>query len=368
MTNDIKVRTSFSQNSTYVRCGQHWKLRYIDKLSSEVEGASTYFGSAMDAAVTARLLNQPNWVDIFLDKWYVTEKDSKPFQIFDNDNIVFGNNDFDADVLQLGVDEPQLLKWASELGLSGSSGVSLYKDIAKDKKNPYKGINAAKLKYFNRASWLSLKRKGEVLLKAFDEQFMPKVIKVHDTQKFARLEDNGDVINGVIDMVLEIEGYNKPIIFDLKTASRPYEQQQIELTEQLTLYAAMKGAEYNTDLVGYVVLSKQIPKEVVSTCNSCGNVKSGRHMSCNSVKVTGTRCSGTWTEVKVLKPEVQVLVESKTPEQINSLMIDYANIIEAMRQRIVFKNTSNCSNWFGSKCIFYDKCHSNSDKGLTKKG
>lgn len=363
----MSVRTSYSQNNTYVACPSYWHNQYKEKLVSEKEGASLYFGSAIDHAVTELLKNKDiDYIKAFKEKWFSVVKDTKVFQIYDNDNIIYSNSDFD-DMLFTNSDFITMLNWSNELNLFGHDPVKIFKDIQYSKRNPYKNISPKQLKYFNRVSWLSLERKGEILLKSFYDQFLPKIKRVVDTQKYTRIEDGEDSITGVIDMVLEIEGYDKPVIFDLKTAAKLYEQKEIDLTQQLTLYAAMKAKEYNTDLVGYVVLCKNIPREIVNVCAKCSHIKTGRHATCDNTKADGTRCGGSWTETKTLKPQVQVLVERKTEQQMLDLMTDYANIIAAMKANIVYKNTSKCLNWYGSKCVYYDKCHNNDSSGLIKK-
>jgi len=222
--------------------------------------------------------------------------------------------------------------------------------------------------YFNRCSWLSLKRKGHLLIEAFKVQFLPKVKNVLATQERASIKDpnTGDSIQGYIDMVLEIEGYDKPVIFDLKTAARPYTEEQIELGAQLTLYAGMNGGKYNTDLVGYVVLCKNIEKIEDSKCKTCGHTKTGRHKTCDNI-INGQRCEGEWLTKKIPKPNVQVLVKQKTQQEINDLFMDVGNILVAMKQEIVYKDISKCNNWFGSKCPYYDACHHNDTSGLKKR-
>jgi hypothetical protein len=376
-------KTSFSQSSTYVACPRYWWNSYNEKWKSEVEAASLYFGTAVDASIMAMLENKPDYMAIFKDRWRKAFQYGKATPIFDNPDIVYNTADFDDDVL-LPKDLDQMLLWAAELKVGdGPNPVDIFKEIAKIKKNPYKRTSDAQMKYFSRCSWLSMKRKGEVLINSFKDQFLPKIKVVHTTQKYAKIEgQDGDLITGYIDMILEIEGYDKPVIFDLKTAARPYEQSQIDLTEQLTLYAAMKANEYQTDLVGYVVLCKNIPKETVAHCKSCGHTKDGRHQTCNNmverefphptikdvplIEIKSVRCEGEWLEKTVLKPIVQVLVERKTPEQVEELLKDYSNIILAMKNRIVYKNTSKCLSWYGSKCVFYDLCHKGVSTGLKK--
>ncbi|MEY3420795.1 MAG: hypothetical protein RIR48_1084 [Bacteroidota bacterium] len=363
----MSIKTSYSQTSSYIACPKYWFNSYELKYKPEIEGSSLYFGTAVDASIMALLEKKPDYMEYFKNNWFAQQKNKKPFQVFDNDNIVFGNYDFDEYVLKSG-DEQQLLLWASELNVGQTSnGVDIFKEIAKNKKNPYKKISKNELKFFNRASWLSLHRKGELLIEAFKEQFLPKVKKVHATQQYAKVEDplTGDVINGYIDMILSIEGYDSPIIFDLKTSSQPYKQEQIDLTEQLTLYAGLKAQEYNTNLVGYVVLVKNITKETENVCVSCGNKKTGKHKTCEAM-INNTRCNGNWTETKTLKPEVQILVQPKTIEKINELFLDYENVIKAMKEKIIYKNTAKCNDWYGQKCVFYDLCHKGDDSNLKR--
>lgn len=366
------IKTSYSQNSTYTQCSKHWHFIYREGYEANFEGASTFFGSAIDAGVSAMLDGKSDWLQVFYDHWNKSWNFGKSTVIFDSPDITYSSKDFDVDVLE-DKDFQTLDAWAQQLNLGAkptkADSLALYRDIAAKKKNPYKTPSKDEMTYYNRASWLSLKRKGKLLLQAFNTQFFPKVKKVLATQQRAQIQDpnTGDTITGFIDMVLEIEGYDKPVIFDLKTAGQPYTQQDIDLTQQLTLYAAMKSGDYNTDLVGYIVLCKNIPKDTVSTCKTCGNIKNSSHTTCNALDANGKRCKGEWDDKTVCKPEVQVLVEKKDAGQINDLLIDYGNIILAMKQEIVYKNTNKCNNWYGSQCSFYDACHKKDYSKLKRK-
>lgn len=379
------MRTSFSQHNTYIKCPQNWHHSYVGRWKSPIAGASMFFGTAVDSACEAMLEGKSDWMITFHDYWKRSWNFGKSTQIFDNPDIQFSYKDFDKDVLQ-DKDTSTLSNWANQLNLTTkvldrAGVVDLYTKVAKQKKNPYNAApSKEEMKYFNRASWLSMKRKGEVLLKSFEEQFLPKVTKVVSTQKRADIKDptTGDSVVGYIDMIVELEGYDKPIIIDLKTAARPYSQDQLDFSEQLTLYCAMKGtyaldkSDYvDTDLVGYVVLSKDIKKKKVSTCKSCSHVKTGRHKTCdNEIKdAEGNteRCNGEWDEVVVLDPEVQVMVAQKSQQQVDSMLQDIAAIIAGMKNGIIYRNTQNCTNWYGGKCPFFDACHHGDYSKLVKK-
>lgn len=369
------VRTSYSQSSTFKDCSQHWYWRYKEKLEGEDSGASTFFGSAVDSAVMHLLEGGLHtFKDEFSKLWYC-QKDRKKndVMIYDNENIIFGYSDFDKDVLR-EADIETLGEQVKELQLEqlGKDPIEVYKAVAKIKKNPYKKIRTNELKYFNRASWLSMHQKGLILLDSFYEQFYPKIEKVLTTQKFALLKDQetGDIIQGVIDMVLKLKGYEKPIIFDLKTASKSYTQEQIDFSDQLTLYAAMEGHKYNTDQVGYVVLSKNINKEKESYCGSCGHKKQGKHRTCNNqVTKDGAtvRCNGEWQDKVLLKPKVQILIQSKSEKEIQRVLDEQINIITAMKNNTIFKNTSKCTSWYGGICPYKKLCWEGDATGLNKR-
>lgn len=374
--------TSYSQSNTYKECPRHWFNKYVEKWETPEEGASLPFGTAFDAAVSAILDGRSDYVEVFNKKWYsTTNRKNEISPIFDSTTVTYSYNDFDEHVLK-SEDLVQLDQWVKELKLDklSDNSIDIYKEIAKRKKNPYKTVNENQLKFFNRASWLSLKRKAEILLKAFVEQFMPMVEDVLAVQKHAYLKDEttGDAVTGYLDFVLKIKGRDKPVIFDLKTAASPYKQEQINNSDQLTLYAAIEGENFKTDDVGYVVCVKNIKKNTVGYCKKCGNKKVGQWKTCNNMLSKTEagellygkdyRCNGEWENKVELEPEIQVLIESKTEKQMTEVLLDQGNILEAMKRQIVYKNTSKCNSWYGGRCPYYNLCYNDDTTGLRKKG
>jgi len=371
------MKSSYSQNDCYKQCSQHWYWKYKEKLEGKDSGASTFFGTAIDSAVMYLLeTGNLDFKDKFLDMWFeqVDRKKNK-VQIWDNSNIIFGYADFDKDILiQEDYEELENQRDALQVTYLANDPVELYRAVAKIKRNPYKRIKDKELRYFNRASWISMRRKGLILLDSFYEQFYPKIERVISTQKFSLVKDeaSGDIIQGVIDTVLKLKNMDKPIIFDLKTASKAYTQEQIDHSDQLTIYAAMEGRKYQTDRVGYIVLSKNINKEKESYCSECGFKKDGRHRKCNNLVDKDSsgklvRCDGSWNDTILIRPKVQVLIESKSDDQIKKIMEEQLSIIVAMKNNVVFKNTSKCNSWYGNKCVYYDLCYKGDKTGLIKK-
>lgn len=373
------IRSSYSQSNTYKDCSKFWHNKYKERWDVPHEGASLSFGNAVESAVNELLKGNTDYLEAFTVQMTTsTDRMGKQTPIFDNPRITYSNQDFDADVLN-EADLLKLSEWAVELNINplGLDPIELYKEVSKIKSNPYKHTKPGQVLYFNRGAWISLLRKGEVLIEAFKEQFLPRVENVISLQDRVELTDpdTGDSIQGYIDLILKLKDIDKPIIVDLKTAARPYEQSQLDMSEQLTLYVALAGERFKTDLVAYLVLCKQIKKDTIGICKSCDNVKDGSHKKCNNTilsvnekgKEKSTRCDGEWDLKTKLVPEVQFMMAQKTKQQCNDVLLDQANIIEGMKQGIVFRNLSRCNNHFGSRCPYFSYCHEGSTEGLIKR-
>lgn len=93
------MKTSYSQNNTYIKCPRHWYLSYVEKWEPLLKGASLFFGSAVDEAVEGMLQTKTNYMQTFYDRWDTAEAFGIKTKIFDNPEIVFAHNDFDGDIL-----------------------------------------------------------------------------------------------------------------------------------------------------------------------------------------------------------------------------------------------------------------------------
>lgn len=364
------MRSSYSQNNTYTNCPTHWDWSYNKKLKGPDTSSSLYFGSAVDESVMAMLKNETGYLDVFYSRWKSAKAygNGPDIPIFDNPNITYSAADLDCELFSQS-DYDDIGAWAKQLKVS-KTGIVTAEDIiqiGKNIRNPHKKVSDSAKKFFNRACWLSLNIKGEIMVESFKKDFFPLIKKVHAVQIPGKIVTAaGDTMFGYLDFVAEIEGYADPIIFDLKTASKPYGQKQIDTTEQLTLYYAMAGEQYKTNYVGYVVLSKAINKNETGTCKTCGANKTSSHRTCNAA-VNGVRCKGDWDIKKELDPKVQVLIESKSVDQKTQLISDYSNVMQAMKSGVIFKNLDKCNNWYGQQCPYFNACHKNDTTGLITK-
>lgn len=379
------MRSSYSQNSLYRSCSEMWHIKYVRKYTSPVLGASLNFGTAIDVAIDRFLAGKElDYIKTFDQEWTSsTSMYGATTTVFDNPNIVYSNADFDEDVL-LDEDRTTILNWITELNLvSDKTIVELYTDISERKKESRKSISDNELLYFNRCSYISLRRKGHLMLHSFNEQFVPLIEEVLSVQSNSSITsyDGKDTISGKLDFVLRLKGYDLPIILDLKTSAKKYTQEQIDNSEQLAIYAAMEADNYKTDLIGYVVLPKAINKDTVGTCQTCKALRSGRHKTCDNRreklpeetrkvdKKDGlVRCGGTWDLVTTLNPQVQVLIQKISPETVDRQMSIESQTLDAMNNGVHIRNTKVCRSFFGGVCPYYDLCWKNDDTGLVKKG
>ena len=364
------MKTSYSQNSTYAACSMMWKLKYVDKIKTPENSSALFFGTAVDQSIMSMLENpHSSPEEIFKKLWTIGKNYKKEdIKIYDSTVIKFNSSDFDIDVIRHFSDENLLTSWIKEFNLSeiGDDGYSVFKSIAENKKQtkyPQK-IPIEQFKFYNRCCWQSMYRKGLLLIQSFKTKFIPTIDEIVAVQIPASIEDSeiGDSIVGYIDMVLRIKGLDKNIIFDLKTSSKPYEQSVIDNSDQLTIYLAMAGEKYNTDLVGYVVLSKNINKISTSKCKTCGNIKQGRPRTCDAMLSSPdskklTRCNGEWEETITLDPLVQVMIKGKTQEEVEAILNTQAEIIFNMKTNVVVKNLNMCNNYYGRRCDFYNICN-----------
>lgn len=110
-------------------------------------------------------------------------------------------------------------------------------------------------------SWISLRRKGWMILEAYKEQIIPRIKEVKFVQKDIKLEnDNGDSFIGFVDFCAVWDD-GRTIIFDNKTSSIKYADDSASTSEQLATYFEATKDELKVDAVGYVVIPKKMRKQ-----------------------------------------------------------------------------------------------------------
>jgi len=370
MGTEKKFKVSYSALDDYYKCERYYYLTRIEKWDSPEEGASLSFGSAVDAAVMALLENKGDPYDIFLNfkKTYRGEETNAGWNyVFDNPNILYTIYDYDANILD-AVDEKNnktLIKsWENELGVTRTE------TIKRKKTGKYKKFNGKFLQMYQRLCWLSMKHKGIMMIDAFKDEVLPKIRKVYKTQRKVS-EDLAEGIewNGFVDLVADYEGYDKPIVFDVKTSRLSYDNDKVLLSDQLRVYSHQLREEYNTNLVGYIVLLKTFGNDFY--CDTCGKEKKKGSRARNCVD-----CDGGKYKSKP-KAKVQILIGEYTDEDLDAYKEERAykakeirwkkNKVDAdPRFKFIFtRDMNNCKKY--GLCKMFRCCHYKDMSGYKKR-
>lgn len=337
----MTIKLSNSSLNKYVECPRSYALHYIDKLRSIAEPSPLTFGSAMDKAFTAMLIpGDKTPEEVFLEEWS-PEKILTP-------NFKWNKSDIDDELV-------------SDI------------DFGSDANNP-------EAMY----AFHSLERKGILMLNALREKVMPNIEHVYSVQepiKLANQDSSGDEFIGYIDFVVKWKGYDKPIIFDLKTATVPYKADSVRTSQQLTIYSYAAGDKYKTNLAGYVVLAKKIRKNRTKKCCECGaEFFNSRLKTCSMEEPVETcedttpgmklyRCNGELKESVKFDVDVQIIID-EIPEQGSDSVLELIDNTHAnIRAENFEQNTSSCTHpIFRTQCPYYNYCWNNQSMiGLVKK-
>jgi hypothetical protein len=327
-------RLSHSAINKYLFCGESFRLHYREGYRSNFIGSALLFGKALDMTfeyiLTGKnVVNEPDKeiadeYEYFDYHWRTQYVNDVLTNIFINEGkaIHYGKNDPDYDLLT-----------SEEIKEAGDNT--------------------------DKIAWFSLRHKGHLMIDTFKNEFVPKIKKIHSTQELIELEnDQGDKSIGYCDAVLELEGYDKPIITDFKTSGKPYAEDSVQYSVQLSQYLHALSDKYNnTRLASYVVFMKNINKNKVKICKKCGFDGSGaKFKTCNNI-ISNARCGGDWIETLNPKAEMQLIVD-EIPQEVEHLVIDnIGSVNTSIKLGIFNKNVNGCKDaGFGKPCDFFDFC------------
>lgn len=362
---DFKI--SHSAIKTWKTCKELYYLSRVEKWDYKFKGASLSFGSSIDDAVSFLLRGHQEGKDLRNEVFNVfLNDDKKGWKLtFDNPTVKYREKDFD-EALFSQEDKELLKKWEKELKVTLDEAYSGFKQ-AEHKKF----VGTKKETLFNRICWLTLSIKGRLMLEHFGEEYYPKIKRVRSIQEaiegVIELPVYGDyptraTLRGFIDFVLDLEGYDKPIVFDLKTSASFYEEYAAKFSEQLLTYLAAVGDSLDTDLVGYIVLLKQMKMD--ATCGKCGAKKESSHRTCNET-IKGERCKGEW--IGTPKAQSQFIVNQIKKETVEEFKNGLADQAELMRLNKRIKDLDSCFKYGKAPCDMFDACHNNNYDDYTKR-
>jgi len=246
-----KIKVSYTANEKFQVSPRSYYLHYLRKLREEVVGSALPFGSVFDTAQGTLLMERDleKSKSIFTKLWKSQQINGKWENMSTTNKVRWSKSDYDENIL---TEEDKAL-------------------ISKGKANQ---------------AWVSMHRKGILMLEAYSEQVLPHLKKVVSTQGYVKIEnEEGDLIRGYIDLIaewelnkevavsykdtdlnltkslLELEKYNGEIVvFDNKTASQKYKEDSVRTSRQLGTYIQDTNIPEEVKYAGYIVVPKKFRK------------------------------------------------------------------------------------------------------------
>lgn len=362
-----KIFLSNTSIDTYKLCSQKYKLHYIDKLRDTSVGSALFFGSALDSAVEILLLSKKDNLtefekqklkldpkEQFIKRLTYIPVNNDIVNIKKYENVQYYKSDFDS--IFITKEEQLLLK---------KDGYEIDQDKAKifidecyDIIKSNNKLTKEEQQLFNLLHWYSIRKKGLLLLEAYEKQIIPKINKVYEIQKAVKLEDEeGNILRGFIDFVADWDKDGK-VVFDNKTSSKKYTKDSVKQSQQLIIY----GEDQEHYKAGFIVMLKSIKMLNTKKCTICNNETSRRIKQCDE-KVNNKKCNGDFVDNFNYNTEIQVIIDDLEHELQEKVFKEIGQVLQDIKKEKFDKNFDSCYSFF-RKCPYYDLCRNGSKEGL----
>lgn len=358
-------KLSHSSVRLFTECPRKFFYHYVQRLRGKNIHGALLYGSSIDLALNHLLETKDLNASIkIFDKSFNNQFiNNVPTYLPLATNVVYSVKDFDADLLK-EEDHDYYRKVQLELGYKGESQAEELKKLVELKKQVGFGkFTKEQKQIYNLINWLSLRRKGHVMLQSYAIKVLPRIKKVIAVQKKSELlNDQGDSVVYIIDLIVEWED-GKIYLMDNKTSSIDYEDDSAMKSQQLVLYYHAEKEENKLDGVGFIVLNKNILKNRVKICSKCGfDGSSTRHKTCNN-EIEENRCGGEWKET--ISPEcfIKVIINKVPPATEDLVLETFDGANTAIKTGNFPPNLNACGN-SNFLCTYYRKCHYGDDEDL----
>jgi hypothetical protein len=368
----MKTKLSHSQIAKYQMCPKSYQYHYIDKLRPNTTSGALLFGSALDNALNLLLKGGKSSLkkaEVEFEKSFTNAEINDVFTyIPTSTQVVYANSDFDPDLLFEEDYQSAKELFRKAHNTTADSILEDYKKLSERKSVSGIGVfSEEELKFYNYMNWLSMNKKGKLMLDAYCRKVLPRLTKVHEVQRKVSLVNGaGDEIIGFVDLIADVEGVGT-VILDNKTSAREYAEDSVIISAQLSLYMHALYDEYKTRNAGYIVMRKGVIKNRSKICSKCGYDGSGaRHKTCSNI-VKEVRCNGEWKESFNFDIAIQFIV-NEIPEQTETIVLENSDTInESIKANLFPRNLNSCDNYYGGRCVYFDLCYKNKPTGLIKK-
>lgn len=316
------IQLSHSASQKFLECGMKYKLHYIDRIRPVKLGSALFFGSAVDEGLNVLLEYKKQGKEHDCDQ--ATVKFSNEWEKQkDNPNIEYFKSDIDLSLIDAYKDK--LLEFDPEV-TDHETFIEECFTILKNKETLCEEDQAL----YNRIAWYSLHTKGIMLIDAYEKDILPQIHTVFDIQKKVELpDDHGNNLIGYIDVIVSfIEAPDKKVVLDNKTSSKPYKDDSVAESPQLSIYSEHEGLDY----AAYAVVEKAIRKREPRT-------------------------------------RTQLIIDKIPEKTIEKTFTELDDVLEGIENKEFDKNYESGCYSFGRPCDYYAYCRSNGKNmnGLEKK-
>ncbi len=368
------LKLSHTSVKMYSECSKKYFLWYQKNKRPKVTHGALLFGNAVDKALNLLLETKDLDAATALFKKTFTDGEINRVPTFlpYSPLVVYGATDFDGELLAQE-DIEAFQTYASGLGIFpdelSPKDIVIEDEVAAllevKKQHGFDYLTPEKKSILAYAHWLSMYRKGEIMLKSYSEKILPKIKQVLAIQKKSSIVNpHGDEITIYLDLIVELHDGTRWLL-DNKTTVMEYTEFSPQQSQQLILYYHSEKDEYGLDGVGFIPIYKTILKNRTKICSSCHKDGSGqRHKTCDA-EIDGKRCNAAWYEA--IKPEARIeMLLNKVPEAAESLVIEtFDAAAEGIKAGSFGPNLSACK--MGTiLCPFYNLCWKGSEDDLTE--
>jgi len=340
----MTVKLSHSALELYRTCPAAYKFKYVEKYSETTVSSALFFGSALGATFQMLILDRKtnltdedkkilgsNPYDFFDDKLRTIDFNGRSIDLSNSTEVSYFKNDFDPKILT-----PEDYSVIADYKTSCDFEDYVDFDYLRAEFNQY-NLTESETALYNLYNWLSLRRKGHILIKHFLLDINPKIKTVYEIEGAISIKNSaGDEIRGFLDLICDYEvepGNIQKVIADFKTASAKYTPEKLLKSQQLNLY------DYDREVgaIGYIIALKGIktPQR---------GAKKGEVVA-----------------------EFQEMFMPVVPETQESIIAEIDAILHEIKSENFPKDETQCLRMFGKKCPFYDACYSGDYSKLFKR-
>lgn len=302
------MRLSHTAITTYQSCGLKYKYHYIDRLRPEGIGSPLIFGNAVDAGINELV-------------------DSKDLDKANGAFVkAFTNTNYNGDSIFCPTSDK--IVYITEYDFKES--LLTTEDFEYLANNPDV-----------KQEWVSLRRKGFIMLEGYKTWVLPRIKEVLASQKTVTLtNDQGDTFIGKIDLIVRLTD-DKIYLVDNKTSSTKYGPESASRSQQLALYTYCEEI-YNIDGVAFFVMNKNIWEKKTKICSVCGFDGSGSSFrSCQNVK-DGVRCHAEWNSTSINKCFIDIILNDVNEKTIDLSLKTLDNTMEGIKRELFPPNLESC--------------------------